>query len=120
VTDIVEAVDVVPTVLTCAGLPVPRTLQGTSLVPGLAHDTQPDDGLGLTEYTGWKSLRAPGFRYVSEANGTERLFDLEKDPMEYHDVAADPAYADRLAEMRRLLLRRLIAMERPHERTWPY
>ncbi len=120
VTSIVEDVDVAPTVLTCAGLPVPRSLQGTCLAPGLAHDTIEDDGLGLTEYTGWKALRAPGFRYVSEADGKEMLFDLEKDPMEYHNVAEDPAYKDDLAEMRRLLLRRLIAMERPKAKTWPY
>lgn len=120
VSNIVECVDVVPTVLSCAGLPVPRTLQGNCILPGLVNDCIDDDGLGLTEHTGWKSLRMDGFRYVSEADGNEMLFDLEQDPMEYHNVAADAAYADQLAESRRRMLQRLIAMERPKPKTWPY
>ena len=91
--DIVECIDIVPTLLTAAGIPIPRGLQGNCLLPALTDDCLPDDGLGLTEYTGWKSLRAPGLRYVSEANGQEALYDLATDPAEYCNVAANPAYA---------------------------
>jgi len=120
ISDIVESVDVVPTLLTCAGIPIPRRLQGNCIVPGVESDCLPDDGLGLTEYTGWKTLRAPGFRYLVEADGKEALYDLESDPAEYHNVVDEPAYASKLAEMRHALIRRLIAIERPHPKTWPY
>ena len=76
--------------------------------------------MGLTEYTGWKSVRADRYRYVAEANGKESLFDLDLDPHEYHDVAGDAAYRDALMEMRRALIQRLIAMERPIPKTWAY
>ena len=117
--EIVEAVDVVPTLLECAGIPVPGHLQGQSLLPlmeGKAWKPKP----ALMEMRGWKSIRTSGYRYVTEANGRESLFDLKTDPGEYRNVAADPDYNAALAEHRRLLLQRLIEAERPLPRVWTY
>ncbi len=118
--EIVETVDIAATLLSCAGMPVPRGLHGNCIVPGIANHCVPDDGLALTEYTGWRSLRLPGRRYVCTNEGEEMLFDLEKDPGEYHNLAADFAYESELAEIRRLLVRRMIGMERPLPLTWIY
>ena len=117
---LVEAVDVVPTLLECAGLPVPRHLQGRSFRPMLENRTAEGRRSALAEMTGWKTLRIEGFRYVVEASGRESLYDLARDPVGYHDVASEPAYAAVLAEVRHELLRRLIERERPIPRTWPY
>ena len=118
---IVEAVDVVPTLLECAGIQVPPHLQGRSLLPILAgSDADPGRDAALMEHTGWKSLRTRRYRYIAEAGGKEALYDLEVDPGEYADVANDPGYAEVLAEMRGKLLRRLIELERPLPRVWPY
>jgi arylsulfatase A-like enzyme len=116
---IVEAVDVVPTLLEGAGIPLPGHLQGRSL---FAVATGRDTGreAALMEMTGWKSLRTPGFRYIAHADGRERLFDLKEDPGEYRDVAGESAHAPVQAEHRHLLLRRLIERERPRPRIWPY
>ncbi len=59
-------------------------------------------------------------RYIVETSGKETLYDIVKDPGEYQDVAGDPAYAPALAELRLELLRRLMEMERPVPRIWPY
>lgn len=119
---IVELVDLLPTILECAALPIAPHLQGRSLAALLADEAGAEDGrdAALLEHAGWKTLRTPTFRYLIEADGREALFDLTRDPGEYRDVAADPAYAEPLAALRRQLLRRLIACERPLARTWTY
>jgi arylsulfatase A-like enzyme len=121
--DLVEAIDLVPTLLECAGIPVPGTLQGRSFASRL-QAVEPTSYVSrqsaLTEGRGWKTLRLPHARYVVEADGHEALYDLEADPDAYHDLSVDPAYADTLSLARHTLLQRLIGRERPRTRVWPY
>jgi len=72
------------------------------------------------EGDGWKSLRTDRHRFVTHADGRESLFDLMDDPGEHQDVAGDPAQAGPIAELRGRLLARLMGLERPLPRTWPY
>lgn len=122
VDNIVECADIVPTLLAAAGIQTPPQVQGDILPvvdrPGFA-DT-PGDGYGLTEHTRWKSLRMPRYRYVAEADGTERFFDLRRDPWEYRDVSDDPEYTAKLAEARAALIGRMLRIEQPIAREWPY
>ena len=121
VSDIVEAVDIVPTLLECAGIPIAPILQGRSLYPQLrAQASKKARMAALTEEREWKALHTPRFRYIARASGQEILFDLERPHGEYCDVAELPVYAQTLAELRHELLRRLIERERPLERVWPY
>jgi arylsulfatase A-like enzyme len=118
-----EAVDVLPTLLECAGVPVPPRVQGRSLLPLLRGERAGARESALTEARGWKALRTERYRYVCRvaAGGPEEhLWDLERDPGEYEDVAADPEHGAALAEHRRLLLARTIANEQPLDRAWPY
>jgi len=117
---IVEAVDMVPTLLECAGIPVPSYMQGQSLLPIIEGKSTEGRKSALTEMTGSKALRTGEFRYIVEASGKEMLYDLTRDPGEYRNVVADPAYTSALAGLRQELLRRLIEMERPMPRVWPY
>jgi len=117
---IVEAVDVVPTLLECAGVPVPGDLQGRSLLPALRGEPFPGKSSALTEHRGWKALRTDRWRYLCEAGGKELLFDLDADPGEYADVAQAPGAAGALAECRGEMLRHLLEAERPLPRVWPY
>lgn len=117
---IVEAVDMLPTLLECAGIPVPYHLQGRSVVHALKGKEYEGRESALLESTGMKTLRTERYRYVSRANGKETLYDLEKDPHEYQDVTGNPEYADLLSEMRHKMLKRLIEIERPARRVWSY
>jgi len=122
---LVEAVDLVPTLLECASIPIPRHLQGRSFL-GLLEDTayarasECVRASALTEMEGWKTVRTDRFRYVVEADGRESLYDLVEDPNAYHDLAGDPDYGSTLAEARHELLARLLERERPLPRVWPY
>ncbi|MBT3379538.1 MAG: sulfatase-like hydrolase/transferase [Lentisphaerae bacterium] len=115
---ITEAVDVIPTLLQCCGIPLPRHLQGTPLPmsPG-ASKTRTS---ALTEMQGSKALRTAQFRYVVRANGSEFLYDLNQPGGQYRNVAAADEYADDLARVRHTLIRRLLEQERHLPRTVQY
>jgi arylsulfatase A-like enzyme len=118
--DITEAVDVVPTLLSCIGVQLPPHLQGRSLTGALEGGAPRGQGSAITEMAGWKTLRTDRFRYVVESDGNEMLFDLAADPSAYTDVSALASYTTALGEVRRELLRRLLERERPLPRAWPY
>ena len=119
---LVEAVDIMPTLLELAAIPQPSIMQGESLagaLRGRRRNTRQKES-ALTEGAGWKSLRTPQFQYLMHADGRECLWDLATDPGAYRDVAARGEYQSDLADCRKLLLTRLLAMERPLPRTWAY
>jgi len=117
---LIEGVDLAPTLLECAGIPIPYPLQGRSFRALLQSGEYAERSSALTEMDGWKTLRTDRFRYVVEANGSESLFDLDQDPNGYHNLAADSAFAETLAGLRRQTLVRLLERERPMPRVWPY
>jgi arylsulfatase A-like enzyme len=119
INQIVEGVDVVPSLLDYAGIPIPPHLQGNSLTKVIQND-EPSNGVALMEMTGWKTIRTDSFRYIIESDGRESLYDLQKDPSAYQNVAKDPAYASVLENHRLRLIRRLIEIERPLPAIWPY
>lgn len=115
---LVEAVDVLPSLLAWLGAPVPPQLQGRPLPLSAAPEAATRDSV-LLEHSAGKSLRTERYRYVLRQE-REELYDLANDFGEYADIAAEPGYAVALADCRRLLLQRLLANERPLPRTWAY
>jgi hypothetical protein len=43
------------------------------------------------------------FRYIRRGDGVEELYDLDRDPEEMSNLAADPAFSDWLIELRQSL-----------------
>jgi choline-sulfatase len=100
-------VDTYPFILECAGESTPDAYDvhpGHSLFK-LANGSKPDRNV-LTEYHGMGSttgafmIRHGKYKYVHYVAYAPQLFDLEADPEELRDVAADPAYAKTLEECR--------------------
>lgn len=119
--DIVESVDIVPTILSCLGRSIPPTIEGRSrheLLNG-SPDSLPD-AAALAEDTDWKLLRTEGHRYLLHRDGREELYAVDELFGEYRDLSADEAQRDTLAAMRHRMLTKLHAKERPRDRTWPY
>jgi uncharacterized sulfatase len=54
-----------------------------------------------------KSVRTERWRYTEWDGGKQgaELYDHERDPGEYRNLAGDPRYAETVAEMKRLLQR---------------
>ena len=96
---IVSLVDTAPTILDLLGLPADDRYQGTTMLTSDARMA-----LFYADY----SLRLLGlhdgnFKFINDVDSTRsRLFDLERDPLESHDIAAAHAeevrwYSQRLA-----------------------
>lgn len=108
--EIVQAIDVMPTLLDLAGAPAPPGMQGRSLVP-LFHGQDLPDRPAFFEtsgggYTASEELYAQRARAVRTTDwklvwytpsDRVELYDLDEDPDEDDNVAADhPAIADSL------------------------
>jgi iduronate 2-sulfatase len=115
-----EQVDIYPTLCDLAGLPKPKHLQGRSLKPMLDDPTAKGRQIAIstmvaphTKLTG-HSVRTDAFRYIVwEQNGGELLYDLRSDPDELHNLAAQPAQAERMNRMRERLAAHLKAVSAP-------
>jgi choline-sulfatase len=103
----VSHVDAFPTLLEIAGEKMPAGYPGISLLK-ISEGFEPDRTV-LSEYhgmgssTGAFAIRNGKWKYVHYAKYPPQLFDLESDPEETRDLAADPHYAAALAECRRKL-----------------
>lgn len=106
---IVQSLDFYPTLVELCGLPQPEGLQGTSLVP-LLND--PKAEWSRPAYTVWSedgrtlrgvAVRTERWRYAEYEDGSALLLDMENDPGESKNVAADPKNADVCAKLARLV-----------------
>lgn len=87
--------DVYPTLCELAGLPVPTQCSGASLVPILKAPAEKTGRLSLTSYHFSNkglahAVSDPRYRYIRYHDGFEELYDLQEDPNEFTNIAADP------------------------------
>lgn len=117
-------IDFAPTLLAMAGLPVPERMQGRDLSPILAGSGKaPADW--RTEFfyehhfgpkiippcEGVRNTRWSYFRWLAPNPESEELYDLQNDPLESQNLAADPAHAETLATLRAARLRYLVELK---------
>lgn len=113
--EVVELRDVMPTVLGIAGLPVPREVDGKSLLPLMRRPATRWRGYIHGEHSLCYSPEQE-MQYVTDGRrkfvwlpriGREQFFDLEKDPRELDDLAGDPARRGEVRQWRGHLIREL-------------
>lgn len=91
--------DLLPTCCAIAGLPAPAACEGIDLLPHLADaGRSPERPCVHIEHSPcWQALTDGRRKLVWQSDsGRTLFFDLERDPQELHDAAADP---DRAAEV---------------------
>ena len=100
----VSLVDLYPTLVELAGLPSKTDLDGVSIVPLLKNPSAAWDRPALTT-SGFKnhSLRTERWRYIRYADGSEELYDHDKDPLERANLAANPEFAEVKADLQKWL-----------------
>jgi len=108
---LVELVDIAPTLLELAGVPLPERMQGRSLWPLLTGAAVEHRDFVRSEYYRALNPDAPGREHLQGTYATMirdrryklvvyhdrdigELFDLEIDPGEFDNLWTDPAYAD--------------------------
>lgn len=117
--ELVELIDLAPTFLDYAGLPIPDTIQGESLRPLMETGRGGKERI-LCEFTNnaqtlhGKCLRTSRYKYVYwSGRQADELYDLENDSGEWNNLAADPAHRELLCQMQRSLIDQLATSERP-------
>ncbi|HEX8257939.1 MAG TPA: sulfatase-like hydrolase/transferase, partial [Allosphingosinicella sp.] len=91
VKQVVELVDIVPTVLDLLGMDAPAGLSGRSLLPFVADPALIDDAAAVTTMYGSAALRTNNYRYIRYEDGSTELYDIVADPNQWTNLAGDPA-----------------------------
>jgi N-acetylglucosamine-6-sulfatase len=106
-------IDLAPTLLSLAGVSVPATVEGRSLVPLLKGERPSWRSSFLIEYysdkvfprilqMGYKAVRNERWKYVHylELQGMDELYDLKTDPFELKNLINEPSAKKALDEMK--------------------
>jgi uncharacterized sulfatase len=127
---LVELVDLYPTLVELCGLPPRKDLEGISLAPLLRKPDQDWKPAAFTVVSHspldppagkldparlGRSVRTPRWRYTEWFDGSRELYDHQRDPHEYHNLAAERGHADDVTSLHALLERGWISA-RPSER----
>lgn len=103
---LVELMDVMPTLLEMCGIPVPATVEGTSLLSGERREYL--YGEHNQDANATRMVRSNRYKLIYYPVGNRfHLFDLQEDPDEQRDLSADPAHADVKEELEREMIRHL-------------
>ncbi|MFA5688005.1 MAG: sulfatase-like hydrolase/transferase [Kiritimatiellales bacterium] len=105
--ELIEQIDIFPTLCDLLDIHVPRAVQGKSLLPVLDGVTAPERDTVFFEYATCKTVRTREYKLnygFDGEKGIGELFDLRNDPHEYENLFNSPAYRD----VRETLIRRLL------------
>ncbi len=105
----VTHMDLMPTLLEIAGLEIPASVEGSSLLPLVRGEQPPWREFVHGEHSpcpyGWQFVTDGREKFVWETTtGQESFFSLEQDPEERHDLSRDPAWTGRVEAWRRRLI----------------
>lgn len=96
--------DLYPTLSEICGLTSVVGLEGTSLVPLLKDPKSAWEHAAVsTMGSGNHAVRTERWRYIRYENGSEELYDHEKDPQEWTNLASDQKFSQVIVELRRWL-----------------
>jgi len=117
--ELVEAVDIAPTLLDLCGVQTPAWFQGRSFRGLLESGDYEERTSVFMEYrepfgVSWKTVRTHEFKYCVANSGEELLFDLQRDPGELRNVAHAEQYRDQRHDMREELLRRWFSVDKQY------
>lgn len=100
----VDFMTIYPTLTDLAGIPTPGHVQRKSIRSLLVNPNAEWSDPAVTTH-GFKNhaVRAEGWRYIRYANGEEELYDEEKDPYEWINLAGREEFAGKKAELAKLL-----------------
>ncbi len=105
-----EMLDFYPTLSDLCNLPAPKNLSGVSLKPALENTEATPRTAALTQYANGYSIRTPRYRYTEwgpEGRLGAELYDHRTDAAEMTNLASHPESSKVVAEMSRLLHRRV-------------
>ena len=103
---IVELVDIFPTACELAGLPIPKSVQGKSLVPILHKLENKVKNSALSFVPKGISLRTEKWSYMQYKDGSEELYDMRIDSKQFQNLVEKPEYLEQLTSIRQMYEKR--------------
>ena len=99
---LINAPDVMPTLLSLAGLPIPTTVEGLDFAPaalGQPWDEPTSAFIGnpspfIEKIPEWRGVRTRTHTYVRALDGPWLLYDNASDPYQMHNLVDRPKHAD--------------------------
>jgi iduronate 2-sulfatase len=97
-----ELVDLYPTLASLAGLNPPGPLDGVSLAPMMNDAAATVKDAAFTQVRDGYAVRTDKWRYIEWTAGEKgaQLYDMERDPSETTNIAADPQHAATVADLK--------------------
>ena len=112
----VDFMSTYPTLTDLCGVPTPKHVQGISIRPLLENPQAPWTLPAITtSQEGQHTVRTEKWRYIRYSDGTEELYDRDKDPMEWTNLASKPESTKTKQELARWLPK-VNAPDAPHQR----
>lgn len=119
---LVSLIDLPPTILELAGVPIPPEYMGRSLVSQYAGTAEKRDFvfMQISESQCGRAIRTARYKYAVRAAASgltqhsaktyfeDYLYDLEQDPVEAHNLVRSPAYKTQRASLRKLLINEMV------------
>jgi arylsulfatase A-like enzyme len=100
----VDYSSIYPTLCSLTGLPLPAHLEGRDITPLLKNPKAPWEFPAITTHGRMNhTVRSEEWRYIRYADGSQELYHNAVDPLEYTNLANNPAYAAQKAELARWL-----------------
>lgn len=105
---VVANIDIAPTCLELAGLPVPETMDGQSLLKLFSGNVEWREGILLE---GWPdrgiytAVHTKDYLFSETTDDLSEFYDLKKDPYQLVNLIDDPAYAGLIQQHKELLLK---------------
>ena len=105
----VSLVDMYPTIMDMASLPVEEDRPGSSWLPLIRDEPEDRPDYAFSEFHGnffkhdWYMLVRGNYKYTYYADAGPSLFDIKNDPRELADLSQDSRFKDILADFEKLL-----------------
>jgi iduronate 2-sulfatase len=98
----VELVDLFPTLSNLAGLEIPASVQGKSVVPIMKDPTAKVRDAALTIHNGL-AIRSGKHAYIRYKDGSEELYDMNSDPNQFKNLVGSEYHLEALELNRKAL-----------------
>jgi len=129
---VVNVVDIMPTLLALAGLPIPKSVEGEDLSAVVTGGKPREDRMALIAnympfarqafpYPEWRGVRTPTHTYVESRQGPLEFFDNRRDPHQLNNLVNRPehaAFQSRLATRLKSLLEAANDRFEPRQHYW--
>ena len=113
-------IDIAPTIMDYFGLPIPKLLEGKSMLPQIEDPTKEINDVVYTEFTRYeidhdgfgglqimRGATSKKYKLVLYLTDTDEFYDLENDPYEINNLINDESYTKERNELHDLLIKHM-------------